>query len=884
MAVTVARRTSNALADIVAWCGELPGWQQDALRRIVECRELTAEDIGELVALCKHAHGLEVEDVPPIRRLRPEHVPKGTTTGQAVTLCSVAEPENVNALDRTQELKFAATGLTVVFGYNGSGKSGYGRILRRACRARSSGTPILPNILRGAASTPAAAVITYAIDGKEQEPEQWVDGLRPVDALGSVSFFDTECAAVHVRDKHNIAFTPVGLDLLPKLGTACKDVQKRLDDERKKLESIRPKFLLSAQATGATAVGKLLKSLNDKTDVGALDRLASLNDAERQRLKDLAGLLANDPAKQAQELRNRGRRIGALATTLRRALGLLSDYALAGLRDLAAEFQRKAQAAEVAAKVSFSKDPLIGVGDDIWRELWEAARRFSAVAYADRDFPVTEGKDVVCLLCQQPLADSAKDRLKRFEEFVADDTATQAAKAKRTLDLAIGAIDELSLRDQATCDQLQDVAVAHAALHKRGRLALAALLRRWRAVQAAKSSGNWEMAKLTTVAGIDDVCDQLDAAANSQTTAAQESERTANDEERKKLERELAELKAREWLVTVLGDVKEHLTRLAELQKLKVCIDETKTNKVTAKSKALAKEYATDQLRDAFASEIKRMQQGIRRLNVELAEAAGEFGSSYYKIQLIGAHATAVESIVSEGEHQCIALAGFLAELATQEGRSAIVFDDPVNSLDHQWRDCFARRLVDEAKERQVVVFTHDIVFLHDLMSGADDASVLISLCRVQSNREHCGCVADGLPWVAQKTVQRIDQLEKDARATQTDYDAGNDEHYEVGICRVYDGLRATVERAVEEWFFRGVVVRHRDYINLKDLRLVTAVTATHCARLQNLFQRCCDLTQAHDRSGLRSFGVPRPDEALTDLVELRAIVEEVRNLQKAIF
>jgi hypothetical protein len=885
MAVTATRRGTNALADIVGWCGELPGWQQDALRRIVEGCELTADEIAELVALCKHAHGLEVEVVPELRPLKPEHVPKGTVSGKAVTLCSVAEAENVNALDHTQELKFAPTGLTVVFGYNGSGKSGYGRILRRACRARSTGAPILPNVLRGVASksSPATAVITYGLDGVEQKPEQWVDGQRPIEALGSVSLFDTECATVHVRDKHNIAFTPVGLDLLPKLGTACKDVQKRLDDERKKLEAIRPKFLQSPQATGSTAVGKLLKSLSDKTDVAVLEKLASLKDVERRRLRDLPGLLANDPAKQAQELRNRSRRIAALSATLRQALCLLSDEALIGLRDLAAEFHRKTKAAEAAAKLSFSDDPLTGVGDDVWRELWEAGRRYSAVAYPERDFPVIEGDDPICVLCQQPLAESAKDRLQRFEKFVADDTATQAATSKRTLDSAMDAIAKLPLRDQATSDQLQEVAVADAALHQRGRLALAAVLRRWRAVQAAKSSGNWEMSKLATVTGIDDVCSQLEAAATSQLEAATEIDRITNDGERKKLEAELAELKSREWLATVLGDVKEHLARLAELQKLRICIDETKTNKVTAKSKALAKEYATDKLRDAFASEIKRMQQGIRRLNVELAAAAGEFGSSYYQIQLIGAHGMAVESIVSEGEHQCIALAGFLAELATQEGCSAIVFDDPVNSLDHQWRGCFAHRLVEEAKDRQVVVFTHDIVFLHDLMSGADDVGVPISLCRVQSNRDHCGCVTDGLPWVAQKTLQRIDQLEKDARATQADYDAGNDDKYEAGICRVYDGLRATVERAVEEWVFRGVVVRHRDYINLKDLQLVTAATVTHCDRLQQLFQRCCDITQAHDRSGLRSFGVPRPDEALTDLAELRAVVEELRSLQKAV-
>jgi hypothetical protein len=169
------------------------------------------------------------------------------------------------------------------------------------------------------------------------------------------------------------------------------------------------------------------------------------------------------------------------------------------------------------------------------------------------------------------------------------------------------------------------------------------------------------------------------------------------------------------------------------------------------------------------------------------------------------------------------------------------------------------------------------------LISGADDVGTPISLCQVHANHDHCGFVADGLPWVAQKTLQRIDQLEKDVRATQADYDAGNDDKYEAGIRGVYDRLRATVERAVEEWVFRAVVVRHRDYIDLKNLRLVTAVTASHCERLQKLFQQCCDVTQAHDRSVLRNFGVPQPDEALAHLAELRTVVEELRSLQKEV-
>ena len=277
------------------------------------------------------------------------------------------------------------------------------------------------------------------------------------------------------------------------------------------------------------------------------------------------------------------------------------------------------------------------------------------------------------------------------------------------------------------------------------------------------------------------------------------------------------------------------------------------------------------------------MQQGVRRLNVELATAPGGYGSMYYRVQLVGARDADVGSVVSEGEHRCIALAGFLSELATEESKSAVIFDDPVTSLDHHWRECFARRLVKEAADRQVIVFTHDIVFLHDLIAGAQQAGAPIELRRVQANRDHCGFVDEGLPWIAQKTLPRIDELEKRTRASRKDFDDHNDDIYERGIYSVYSDLRATIERAIEEHFFRGTVIRHQDYISLISLKKVTAMTLDHCERLQKLFKRCCDITSAHDRSSLRSFGVPTPDDALDDLAELRNLVDDVKGKQKLI-
>ena len=68
--------------------------------------------------------------------------------------------------------------------------------------------------------------------------------------------------------------------------------------------------------------------------------------------------------------------------------------------------------------------------------------------------------------------------------------------------------------------------------------------------------------------------------------------------------------------------------------------------------------------------------------------------------------------ILSEGERTCVGLAGLLAELDTTENRSGIILDEPVSSLDHNYRERIARHLAEEAKNRQVVVFTHDVVFL----------------------------------------------------------------------------------------------------------------------------------------------------------------------------
>ena len=144
----------NVLTEVLQWSAERPAWQRDALRRLVQAKELTEGDVAELVQLCKTPYGL-AEGGPAVL-LAKDHLPAPGERSEAVKLTSIFHDRGVNALAEGQTLRFGSA-LTVVYGDNGAGKTGYTRILKNACRARGQEL-ILGNVTSGVA--PAAPVVT----------------------------------------------------------------------------------------------------------------------------------------------------------------------------------------------------------------------------------------------------------------------------------------------------------------------------------------------------------------------------------------------------------------------------------------------------------------------------------------------------------------------------------------------------------------------------------------------------------------------------------------------------------------------------------------------------------------------------------------------------
>lgn len=191
-----------ALADMVIWSDGLPVWQQDALRRLYVTGKLTSTDMAELSKICRQPHALLKKAETPITAepLEFTHFPAESGPAAPVALRSIGQAKNVNALADGQTLNFAESGLTIVYGDNGAGKSGYGRILKRACRARDQ-EEIMGNVYAPAAGV-ASARIQFSVGGVSRPPLLWQNGTSAAPELSTVSVFDSKCASVHV-DGHN---------------------------------------------------------------------------------------------------------------------------------------------------------------------------------------------------------------------------------------------------------------------------------------------------------------------------------------------------------------------------------------------------------------------------------------------------------------------------------------------------------------------------------------------------------------------------------------------------------------------------------------------------------------------------------------------------------
>lgn len=848
--------------DILAWAAERALWIQDALRRLAQSERLSKADRNELVAMIRKEHGLAVKSPPPspIPLIAYHLGPRGSTGFSDTRILGIQDIRHVGRMAGGETLLFGRDGLSAIYGDNGAGKSGYTRIFRRVGSGRGDDLKkkILPDVFAEGPAGEARAEIKVERGGAVTQ-FCWC-ASNPNAHIPGLCVFDSDATHAYVDAGNAIELLPFNIDIILRLREFCDDARSEFEAEKQTIDDQWQESYPDLPKD--THAENIVQNLSADTTANEIEEFGVLRPERMERFEALSSLVAV-PRERLKTLTSLLPIIESAAPVLAAAEALLEDDALEGILSLDREATRLWQAA-ADADTHLLEGHDLPVGNPAWKKMWEAAREFSeTLVHPGHVFPNTQSQ-ARCPLCQQELDDIARIRLLRLEDYVSSKLRKEADNAAS---LALTRKAELDEKIKAAEDALSKLDLS------KENKSLATDLSIWLPAAKARraSLDQWLNGKGCLAPSPIKVAARL---ANMVATVSDDMANFVagdNVREAKAVVDEFRELQA--WLE--LGQHKrEILARVQDLvriKKLDACIASTSSTAVTRFFNALKDRYLSDTLLRAYNKEISSL--NLNRLKVTVTPKNAR-DSAKFLIDLKGRkHTTSkLSEILSEGERSALSLAAFLAEQSIGGGAGSLVFDDPVSSLDHEWATMIAKRLAEEAKKRQIIVFTHDLVFYDMLCTATDRAKVPISFQRLfRRNDSGTSGHVDPVPsnWKSQKVKDRISHLKPLIKAARSKANISPDD-YEFDTKGIYGRMRDTWERLVEELLFHKVVQRFQKGVSTSELRYLTADPEI-LERIEMAMTRTS--TFSHDNA-VATDQIPQPDELDADMKELEEVTE----------
>ena len=815
----------TAYEDVLQWAESRPWWQQKALARIV-----AGETIGQ------HEYEKIAESLLQKSELSPSGgwfaglgSPK-STKDEPVRIVSVRELTNVNRLAPGQELTFEQDGLTVVFGNNGSGKSGYARVIRSMARTRHC-ADILPDVFREE-SVPQSGQLNFKVGDSDRKA---LLGQRPDPDLSRVAFYDAHCGNSYLTDEAEISYRPSAVQLLEDLVAVCDGVRDVIEDWKQDISLPGPLPEVGPNGRGWNFLRGLSASTTDDDVTAAVACPPDVDDRLNKQETEIARLQALDPT---EEKRRQSEIADALKTIadhlegLDRAVGVQAQNQLS---ELEAKVVAAKQAANISSRTRFTNEPLSEVGSDAWMVLWRAAERYSTIAYPDHGFPYT-ADGAVCVLCQQKLdADSAK-RLERFQQFVADTTAKEAKTSQNEVANFKARLGKLEIRTSEVLSAIEVVKLREGPSMERVDSTIDALGSRKSALLSGKEPGLVE---------VTDVVSAL------RSNAADYRKRT-EDEDIEGIQQQLTEAEAeaqrlRDQIAMRDGRdlIEQERARLQKVEVFETKSLETNTRLITKKVKELINTYVTEEASEHFACEVDRL--GLERVTFEVTKA--KKGAVFHKPGFLNARSgSKLVDVLSEGEQTALGFAAFLTEAYFDTSKSAMVFDDPVSSLDHMKRESVAERIAALAKERQVIVFTHDIAFTMQLRKAAGEAQIRYSTRGVEQRRKMGpGYTTREHPWTAKDAGQRVDGLRQEVATLRRKEVGMSESDYLRETETIAGHMSQTWARIISQVLAEPLVDYKSLEVRVGKLRVVGCVTSEDVKSYDDSYSRISGWASRHD-------------------------------------
>lgn len=643
---------------------------------------------------------------------------QATNSTDKLILEKLTHNSGINALKSQQSITFSEN-CNVLFGLNGSGKSGYFRILNEIAGGNEK-KDILSNIYLDTPQ-PISVDINYSL-GTSSNHLNWNNTSRAIFPFNTVRVFDSSYLSglLSKREVDSTLVEPFGLNLFSYIIDTIDRFKKKLTDEIQSINSKKPN--INSEKLSLQYKSLFEQNFLNDAQQKAIESKYDFSDEDNKKLNELKTEYQNLSQQNIQDkIKLETTRYNAINTIKK----LIEDTSkninpyIEKVKNILEQYKKyKLESNEFKKQIEVLKT-LPSTNSDKWKSFITSASIYSQDV---------EDSNKTCIYCRQPLDNTALDIVQAYSKYLNNESEIQLNNTIKNIQTISKELEQVNFTLQmnqevknlfkTTIITNESISICKAIIqfHKQFKQLKDDLLA---SLSKKELQENLSLLNYQNIENsIDDILNNI-----SSSIAKLKSDNETKEEELKKLSNSIVPSEEHKSIHEQKEEIKKWITLGKQVQVLNTKINSINTRALSTLSKEAHDNLLTENLKTKFVEELESI--GFRNLDVRLENAGVSKGKSQTKLIL---HNTdKISSILSEGEQKAVALSIFIAEVRMQSQNNPIIFDDPVNSLDHNIASNFAKKILE--LDNQIIVFTHNKLFLDsfETASGAHICKNLIA-------------------------------------------------------------------------------------------------------------------------------------------------------------
>ena len=375
MVSTSKLQVGTLATEVKKFAEGLPYWAKYLAKKVLSNNVISENDIDTSYSCLLEELGL-IDNIE-----NPEIVIKYNAVNSGnykldLLLLKLENVEGVNALTENQTIEFSPN-LTILYGTNGSGKSGYIRLLKQVFYSKAP-EEILPNVHIESEPKPINAKFTFKSDNEYISLEY--PAHKNTAEFEQFAVFDRKSVLNHLEKRNEFEFRPAGLSFFADYTEAIKRVEQKLNSDITGKQSPNE---FEVWFDEKSEIRTLIMNLSAATKIEELKKFTPFTDEDKdkkdqlQKQYDELLLISKGKEKEIKKLEKYKKLIGESKKEIEELNQYFTKELLDKIKNVITDCISKEATSKLEGIENFKTDKIEGIGTEEWKKFIESAEAFA---------------------------------------------------------------------------------------------------------------------------------------------------------------------------------------------------------------------------------------------------------------------------------------------------------------------------------------------------------------------------------------------------------------------------------------------------------------------------------------------------------------------------